>query len=192
VARDPKTSKRRLARSKTAPPPASPERSAEKLKKLRQAAERQIDEFMRKVGCSNPSERTDQLGWRWFEYRSVRGRAGIVESEADGEIYLRAESLVGGLPSNKDQALNFMRELLEMNMTIPGFARLGIGEEGVFVCATIPVVELAADEVHDHIHSVMAIAASFDNPSADRLKHEGASQEDVSSEPVPDPSLQAE
>jgi hypothetical protein len=183
MARDPRTSKQSQTMPKADAPPVSRKMSPAKLKRLRHATELQIDEFMKRVGYTNPSERTDDHGWRWFEFGSAKGRAGVVESDSDGEMYLRAESLVMELPSDQGMILPLMRELLEANMTIAGSARLAINGEGVFVCATIPVVELAGDDVPTHIHSVMAIAESFGNPF-EQVKQEGASQEHTPPEEV--------
>jgi hypothetical protein len=103
-------------------------------------------------------------------------------------MFLRAESLVMRVPSDANELLSLMRELLEANMTIAGSARLGISGEGVFVSATIPVVELAANDVPAHIHSVMAIADSFGHPPVGEVKQEGASQE----QSLPEEVVQAE
>jgi hypothetical protein len=173
---NPGTPKGKKAKSKAVARPAAAKRSAAKSnpnaplasaaesKNTKQAVEQQIDDFMKKVGYANPSERTDENGWRWFEYKSARGRAGVVESASDGQTYLRAESLVMQVPADPNVQLSLMNELLETNMTIPGPARLGIGENMVFVCATTPIAKLGADDVPDNIHSVMKIAASFNNP----------------------------
>ena len=145
-----------------APPPGSPrKRSAARRKMSRQAVEQQIDAFMVTVGYASPSERTDGHGWRWFEFGSAKGRVGVVQSDSDGELFFRAESLVTELPSEGDELLPLLRELLEANMTIAGSPRLGISGEGVFVCATIPLAELAADGVAANIHSVMSLADRF-------------------------------
>ncbi len=76
------------------------------------------------------------------------------------------------LPSDREALFALMRELLEANMTIAGPARLAINGEGVFVCATVPIVELGAGDVPGHIHSVMAIADSFANLVAEQMKPE--------------------
>ena len=146
---------------------------------------------MKKVGYTNPSERTDDHGWRWFEFGLMKGRAGIVQSESDGELYLRAESLVMELPSEEEMVAPLMRKLLEANMTFAGPARLGISGEGVFVCASMPVAELAADDVPAHIHSVMAIAQSFGTPMTEEWNLEGIDQKGIQPVQVPDSSPQA-
>jgi hypothetical protein len=191
MAKDARSSKRHRGMTKEDAIAASAAKTAAKLKKMRQAAELQIDKFMKKVGYTNPSERTDEEGWRWFNFGSAKGRVGIVESEADGKMYLRAESLVMELPSENDMITPLMRDLLEANMTIAGSARLAINGEGVFVCATIPVAELGADDVPAHIHSVMAIAESFSNPFDEEARGEEASQEGTPPEKVPDSGPQA-
>ena len=169
----------------------SPDKSEAKLEKVRQATERQIDEFMKRVGYANPSERTDEQGWRWFDYGSAKGRAGIVVSDPGGEMFLRVESLVMGLPSDSDELASLMRELLETNMTIAGPTRLAINGEGVFVCSTMPIVELRSGDVPAHIYSVMTIAESFNNPFSEQVKQEEASQENILPERQPDPASQA-
>jgi hypothetical protein len=185
----PRTSKTSKATPMGDASPKSRKMSPAKLKRSKRAAELQIDKFMKRVGYTNPSERTDDRGWRWFEFGSMKGRAAIVQSESDGELYLRAESLVMELPSDQEMVTPLMRELLEANMTFAGAARLGISGEGVFVCASIPVAELGDDDVPSHIHSVMAIAESFGPPMED-LNFEGMSQKEIQPTQVTDPSLQ--
>ncbi len=146
-------------------PPVWRELSATKRDKIKHTTEQQIDDFMKRVGYANPSERTDENGGRWFNYGSVQGRAGIIESDADGEMFLRVECRVMEIPSADDELFRLMRELLEANMTIAGAARLGISGESVFVCATVPLVELVPGDVPAHIHSVMTIADSINKPS---------------------------
>ena len=122
------------------------------------------------MGYDNPSERTDKEGWRWFEFGSAKGRSGIVEF--DGEMYLRTEALAMELPPDKDQSNLLLRELLETNATITGAARLALNGQGVFVCSTVPVVKLTVEETFSHIHPVMEIAASVQNPFAEDVKKE--------------------
>ncbi len=177
MARNPRTSKRRVGTPGTDAPPVARQMSDEEIEKIRQATEQEIDDFMKRVGYANPAERTDEQGWRWFNYGSARGRVGIVASQSDGEMFLRAESLVMELPSDQESLFSLMRELLEANMTIAGPARLAINGGGVFVCATVPVVELGAGDVPAHIHSVMAIAESFGNLAAEQMQQESANSQ---------------
>jgi hypothetical protein len=177
MAKDARTAKRTRNKSKADANTASRKRSAAELDKIKRAAEQQIDEFMKTVGDSNPFGRTDEEGWRWFEYRSVRGRAGIVQSDTDGEMYLRAESLVIELPPDQEVDARLMHDLLQTNMTIPGAARLGITDDGVFAIATLPVSGLRAGDVSILIRSVMALAANFVNPPREQVIPEGAGQE---------------
>ncbi len=158
-------------------PPVWQTMSATKRDKIKKATEQQIDEFMKRVGYSNPVERTDENGGRWFNYGSAQGRAGIVESDSDGEMFLRVESRVMDLPSDENELVSLMRELMEANMTIAGSARVGISGEGIFVCATVPIVELVPGDVPGHIHSVMTIADRIVSPFGQVEKQEGASQE---------------
>ena len=149
-----------LAEAGAPPPPAG--LSPEKRRQIKQAAEAQIDEFMRKVGYSNSAERTDEQGWRYLQLGSAEGRAGIVESE--GELYLIAESPIMPLPSDKDLILPLMRELLELNMQIAGSVRLGIKGDAVFIAVARPVIELRGGDFAQCIHTVMSMADTLDNP----------------------------
>jgi hypothetical protein len=149
-----------LAEAGAPPPPTAV--SPEKRQEIKQAAETQIDEFMRKVGYSNPAERTDEHGWRYLQLGSAEGRAGIAESDG-GDLYLIAEARIMPFPSDKDLILPLMRELLELNMQIAGGLRLGIKDEFVFVAAGRPVIELRSDDVAQCIHTVMSMADKVDN-----------------------------
>ncbi len=187
MARNPRTSKRRIGTPGIDAPPIARQMSDAELEKIREGTEQEIDDFMKRVGYTNPAERTDDQGWRWFHFGTATGRVGIVESDSDREMFLRAESLVMQLPSDKDELYSIMRELLEANMSIAGSARLAINGEGVFVCATVPIVELGAGDVPAHIHSVMAIADSFGNLAVEQMKQESTNQEAGSAESVANP-----
>lgn len=185
-----RTSKVKKAKSKAAAQPAAAKESTTEPRYTKQAVEQQIDDFMKQVGYANPSERTDENGWRWFEYKSARGRAAVVDSPSDGQTYLRAESLVMQVPADPNLQLQLMHELLETNMTIPGPARLGIGENMVFVCATTPLTKLTADDVPDSIHSVMEISASFNNPPPGEVTPGEEAQPQPAPDPAPEPGPQ--
>ena len=189
MARDRRTLKRKSS-SKADAPTASRNKTAAELDEIRRATEKQIDKFMKKAGDSTPLLRTDEEGWRWFEYRSVRGRAGIVQSESDGAMYLRVESLVMELAPEGELDVQLLRELLQMNMTVPSAARIGITNEGVFAIATLPVAELRAGDVATHIRAVMALATNLANPRREQVTPEGLTQEEIPPEKSPDPSPQ--
>ena len=128
---------------------------------LKQAAESQIDAFMRKVGIADPSTMTDEDGWRFFNLGSAQGRAGVIESE--NELYFRAEAPIMPLPSDKDLILPLMRNLLELNTGIAGMASIGIANETVVVTVTRQVGDLRPDDFASCIHSVMSIADDLDD-----------------------------
>jgi hypothetical protein len=153
--------KRSQALAEAGAPQPKPGVSPAKLRQLKKAAEAQIDDFMKKVGYTNPAERTDQQGWRYLGLGSAEGRAGVVE--LDGELFLRAEAAIMKLPSDKDLILPLMRDLLEWNAVIPGLARLGIMGEAVFVSISQPVVELGSDDFAFCIHRVMKLADDLDD-----------------------------
>jgi len=128
---------------------------------LKSAVEAQIDGFLIKVGYTDPTTVTDEHGWRFFQLGSANGRAGVVKSEED--LFLRVEASVMPLPSDKDLILPLMREVLELNLTIPSEGKIGIMDETVFVAVTRRIEELHEDDVALCIHSVMSIADSIDD-----------------------------
>ena len=119
-----------------------------------------IDVFLRGVGIKDPAAITDEAGWRYLQLGSAEGRAGVMLDE-DG-AYLRAESLVMSVPSDKDLILPLMRELLEMNLVIVGPVRFGIRADSVFAALQFPVAGLDQDMVARCIHSVMSVADGID------------------------------
>ena len=150
-------------------------------KESKEAAESQIDAFMRKVGIEDPAAMTDEEGWRFFELGSARGRAGVVESE--NELYFRAEAIVMPLPSDNDLILPLMRSLLELNTGIAGMASIGIENETVVVKVTRQVGELRPDDFATCIHSVMSIADNLDDKLIE--KYGGTSKKRVPPDTTP-------
>lgn len=165
-------SRRSKALSEAGASPEAEKASAEKLSQIKQAAESQIDAFMRKVGYANPAERTDERGWRWFNLGSAEGRAAVIES--DGELYLAAEAPIMQLPSDKELILPLMRELLEMNTVLSGTVRLGIKNEWVVATATRMVADLGGNDCAACINAVMRMADNLDDPLL--AKYGGTSQ----------------
>ena len=119
-----------------------------------------IDDFMRKVGIDNPKGSIDAEGRRHFTAGSADGRAGIVE--IDGELFLRVEALIMGLPSDKELILPLMRNLLEINIGLPGVARLGLANDSVLTCVMLNLRELSQPMFYNAIHSTMMLADSLD------------------------------
>jgi len=130
------------------------------------AIEAQIDAFMRKVGYADPASRTDADGWRYFQRGSAEGRAGVIKIEEDW--HLRVESPVFPLPGDKDLLLPLMRELLELNVGIPGSHRVGINDQQVFATVTYPLASLRTGDCAQSIDSVMALADALDDYLVDK------------------------
>lgn len=131
------------------------------LAELAAQAEKEIDAFMIKVGYKNPAEFTDEKGWRYFNLGSAQGRVGIVQYE--NELFLKVEALIMSLPADKELILPLMRELLELNLNLPGEVRIGIIENNVFGGITYPVENLNSDGFAHCIHSVMKLADDVDD-----------------------------
>ncbi len=127
---------------------------------LKKQAEERIDAFMVKVGY-NPLDRTDEAGWRYFNLGSVEGRAGAIEVE--GNIFLRVETLIMPMPSDKELILPLMRELLELNASMSGPARLGIKDDRVYTALLYPVKALHDDDYASMIHWTMTLADQLDD-----------------------------
>jgi hypothetical protein len=132
----------------------------------KEAIEAQIDAFLRKVGVTDPASQTDEKGWRHFQRGSAQGQAGVIKIEEDW--YLRVESSVFPLPGDKDLLLPLMRELLELNITIPGSHRVGIQEQQVFATVTYPLTSLHTGDCAESISSVMALADALDDYLVDK------------------------
>ncbi len=130
------------------------------LATLKKQAEDRIDAFMVKVGY-NPPDRTDEAGWRYFTLGSAEGRAGAIEVE--GNIFLRVEALVMPMPSDKELILPLMRELLTLNVSMSGPARLGIKDDQVYTALLYPVKALHDDDYATMIHWTMTLADQLDD-----------------------------
>jgi len=131
------------------------------LQQAKQAAEAQIDTYLKNVGIPDPSQLVDEDGWRHFRMGSARGFAYIDES--DGELYLNAAAVVMPLPADKDLILPLMRDVLELNMLLWGSARLSISYESILVAAIERVNDLQQDDVARCIHRVMSLADDLDD-----------------------------
>ncbi len=134
--------------------------TAADLGTLKKLAEDRIDAFMVKVGY-NPPDRTDEAGWRYFTLGSAEGRAGAIEME--GNIFLRVEALVMPMPSDKELILPLMRELLALNVSMSGPARLGIKDDQVCAAVLYPVKALHDDDYATLIHWTMTLADQLDD-----------------------------
>jgi hypothetical protein len=153
--------KRTQALTEAGAPQLQAKTSPAKLRQMKRAAEAQIDDFMKRIGYTNPTERTDPQGWRRFDLGSAAGWAGVIEF--DGELFLRVHAPIMRLPSDKDLILPLMRDLLELDDVILGSARLGIGNETVIVSIAQPVVDLGPDDFAFCIHRVMKLADDLDD-----------------------------
>jgi hypothetical protein len=153
--------KRTQALTAAGAPQPQAKTSPAKLRQMRQAAEAQIDDFMKKIGVANPAELTDEHGWRYFQFGSAEGWAGVIEF--DGDLFLRVHAPIMRVPSDKDLILPLMRDLLELDDFILGSARLGIGNEAVIVSIAQPVVDLGPDDFASCIHRVMKLADDLDD-----------------------------
>jgi hypothetical protein len=135
--------------------------SLQKLAQLKETAETMIDGFMRKVGIKDPQAQTDENGWRFFTCGSAMGRAGIIN--VDNDLYLRVESLIMPLPSDKELILPLMRDLLDINAVSIGSTRMAIIGENVVCCAMLAVDELDENRFYGTIHATMTIADNLDD-----------------------------
>jgi hypothetical protein len=141
-------------------PPALTEEQKAALDALCKQAIEYVDAFLTGVGIKDIPAITDEAGWRYLQLGTAEGRAGVVRDETGA--YLRAESPVMPLPSDKDLILPLMRELLEMNLVIVGPVRFGMRADSIFASLQYPVAGLDQDMVARCIHSVMSVADGID------------------------------
>ena len=137
--------------------------SSRQRRLIREAGEGAIDNFLRTVvGVSDPSEFTDQDGWRYLEFGSAKGVAFI--DEAEDVFYLHCEADVMPVPSDQELIVPLYRELLEMNLGIPGTSRFAIHGDHVVVVSTEELSILRDDgDFARHIHGVMTCTDALDS-----------------------------
>ena len=129
---------------------------------VKEAAEGMIDNFMRSVGFDDPSAFTNDLGVRALTFGSAEGVAFVEEYEK--VLYLHAEAIVMPVPSDHELILPLYRELLELNLDIPGTCRFAVRQDMVVVVATEELAVIRDDsDFARHIHMVMTYTDAMDN-----------------------------
>jgi len=141
--------------------------------RLKRGVDRQIERHLKALGVRRPAGANETDGWHFIVLGSAPGRVGVVES--GGDLYLHAEALImDKLPSDGDLMLPLMRELLEMNATLPDAVRLVIANDCVLTMVTRRVASLSDAEVANSIDSVMALADGLDDGF--KVKYGGTSR----------------
>jgi hypothetical protein len=141
---------------------------------LRRDVDRHIERHLKALGVPRPDGAKATDGWHFIVLGSAPGRVGVVES--GGDLYLHAEALImDKLPSDQDLMLPLMRELLEMNATLPDAVRLVIANDCVLTMVTRRVASLSDAEVANSIDSVMALADGLDDGF--KVKYGGTSRQ---------------
>ena len=136
--------------------------SERRKQRLRRDVDRHIERHLKALGVPRPAGAKQTDGWHFIVLGSAPGRVGVVES--GGDLYLHAEALImDKLPSDQDLMLPLMRELLEMNATLPEAVRLVIANDCVLAMVNRRVASLSDAEVANSIDSVMAIADGLDD-----------------------------
>ncbi|HMO58540.1 MAG TPA: hypothetical protein PKA05_22930 [Roseiflexaceae bacterium] len=139
--------------SQTPTPPAGP--TPAEIAAHLAAAITLIDGFLTRVGL-DPATITDPQGWRHFSVGSARGRAGAVV--INGVPFLRIEAPVMSLPSDRELILPLMRELLELNHSLPSSGALSIQNETVHALLMWPAAGLREADVAHCMQSVIGLA----------------------------------
>lgn len=138
--------------------------SAAQLGKMKQAAEAQIDEVLRRMGLPNPAEVIDEEGWRRMAIGSALGRVGVLA--AGEELYLAVIAPIMDVPSDGDLIVPLMHDLLEFNASAIASPRLGIAGKTVFASVMWPLWAVGPEDIASAIISVMSTADDID----DKLK----------------------
>jgi hypothetical protein len=127
----------------------------------RHPLEDQIDRFLGQVGL-DPAVAIDEHGWRRIGIGASNGLVGIV---MQGDIsYLRVLGSVIELPSDRELILPLLRDLLELNNSLPGPARAAIEQNSVVVAAMMPADGISDELVGFTIHNVLSMADSLIEP----------------------------
>jgi hypothetical protein len=103
---------------------------------------------------------------------SAHGLAYAVET--DDDVIFHTEAKIMDLPGDKELILPLYRELLELNLVLPGSTSIGIRGNMVLAAATESARLIGDEEYGLLIHRVMAFADAVD----DRLqaKYKGTTQ----------------
>ncbi len=133
------------------------------IDRLRRTMERDLDRFIAKAVGDKPSEFTDEAGWRNLTVYGRETRASVDEFE--GQMFLRVESAVMPLPADRDLVLPLMREALEFNNGVPGYARLATLGRVLLAIVCLPATHISR---HD-IESCLDDAGILASVAADRL-----------------------
>jgi len=144
----------------------------EQLYRTKMDADYEIDAYIISMGIPNPERITDEDGWRHLR----RGSALISIGTAvlDSSVALIAHSKIMDLPSDKDLTLPLMRELLEMNASIPNEARFAISDNSVI----ITVLKMIVDDCENLIPLCLGTISYFADEYDDYLieKYGGTSR----------------
>lgn len=127
----------------------------------RQNIDVQIDQFLREVGLV-PADATDEHGWRHLGLGSSQGLIGVATI---GDIqYLRVIASVMELPSDGELILPLLRDLLELNGSLPGPARAAVDGTSVRIVAMMPADGLSDRDIAFTIHNALSMADSLIQP----------------------------
>lgn len=135
---------------------AKARRAALKRRTLKKHAEARIDEFLRSVGVKDPSEFTDEHGWRHLDYGSAEGFAFV--DDEDNEVTFHVAATVMTLPSDKDLVVPLMRDVLEHNSMLWGAPHFSIVGSCLYASAGHQVRSMKDEDYGDYIHGVMTLA----------------------------------
>lgn len=144
----------------------------EQLYRTKMDADYEIDAYIRHMGIANPERITDEDGWRYLRRGSALISIGTVV--LDSSVALNAHCKIMDLPSDKDIILPLMRELLEMNATLPNEARFAISNNSVI----ISVVKMIISDCENLIPLCLDIISYFADEYDDYLieKYGGTSR----------------
>jgi hypothetical protein len=127
---------------------------------IKKNIESQIDNFLKKVGYTDPKAITDENGIRHFEKGSVQGFA-LVEANKT-ELFFHVRSLIMDIPSDKELIVPLYRSLLELNLSLFGPVRIGIMNNRIFAGVSYPAEMLIENDVERFIFWLMNTADDID------------------------------
>ena len=141
------------------PPAKTP---SAQTKRLKETAEAQIDEFIRKIG-GDPRDQTTEDGARMFALGSARGTAQVIET--GNVLLLNVEVVIMRLPADKELLLPLMRELMVLNAEIhqTGPTKFGIRGQWITLTNCHPLWDLRPGEIEGTVTTAMVLADTFDD-----------------------------
>jgi hypothetical protein len=132
-------------------------KGASDLARTQAKLEADLDEFLAAAHEADPSEFTDEDGWRYFTLGDTEARICVGQVEHD--VCVRVESPVITVPAEQDVQIRLLREALEYNAAAPGHSRIGISNNLLVAVAMQPASNIGEGGLAALMEDTVVMAA---------------------------------